>query len=107
MSARTERDEARDLLSRWISRGDIVTTFVQHMPRGDNPVPCVRALIIKDGAPFDVSPFAARLLGWRYDPDHPGVKIPEVGTDPGALLVIEMARRLFDGDTRALTHHRL
>lgn len=106
MSAKAdEKREALELLRKWdVTAGVTVTTVVQR--RTAAGVTSVRALITHDGEPFDISPWAARAIGWSFDRDHGGVKVTEQGTDPAALLVIELSRAMF-GDIRALTHHPL
>jgi hypothetical protein len=103
MSDKTEGDEAADLLRRWLRPGSKVFTRALRPTSSHVSV----LVLVADGDEIrDASAFPARVLGWTYDLGDRGVQVDEYGTDPGALTVIEMGRRLF-GDIRALTHCRL
>jgi hypothetical protein len=104
MTTKAERDEAADLLRSWLQPGAKVFTRV--LRADQSSYVSVLVLVATGDEIRDASPFAARLLGWTYDRRDRAVRVDEVGTDPGALTVIEMSRRLFS-DIRALTHCRL
>lgn len=44
---------------------------------------------------WDIAPLVARVLGWRYNPDSRGVRVPGGGMSPAAALASDLYYALF------------
>lgn len=44
---------------------------------------------------WDIAPLVARVLGWRYNPDSRGVRVPGGGMSPAAALASDLHYALF------------
>ena len=95
-----DKEFSRARLLGLLRPGDTVATFVQDAHGGENPLTWVRVIISAgmngNPGPSDISALVAPVIGMNYRKRRiPGVTVDEVGTDPGALVVIEMGRALW------------
>jgi len=97
---------ARDRFREEFPHGSTVCTVVVHVPRSGMSS-SVRILKGEpDGTVSDVSWIAARILGWRIDPNHGGVIVREAGENMAAHLVYRLSVVLYGG-ADALSHRWL
>lgn len=55
----------------------------------------IGVIIIRDNKPIDISTWAAKALGWKWDRDRNGVEVTGAGMDMGFHLVYELSSVLY------------
>lgn len=95
-ATRTERDEAIEKLHEILKPGDTVHTVVTHVARSGMSR-SIRAIVVKDNEPIDISWLVARLGIGRMDRDNGGVRMTGAGMDMGFALVYDLSYHLFPG----------
>ena len=95
----SDQQSSKEKLLEMLKPGDTVYTILRHVSRsGMSRV--IDLVIISDGEPFSISPWAAKVAGNRMDLDRWGIKIGGTGMDMGFALVYELSYALFkDGFT--------
>lgn len=97
---------ATNLIRETFPRGATVTTLVKHVTRSGMS----RSILVlkgnADGTVTDVSWAVARVLGWKFDGEHGGVKVQGVGMDMTFHLTYTLSSHLY-GAGDALSHHSL
>ncbi len=95
MTAEVER--AREILHGYFPPGSSATTVVSHVTRSGMSR-SIRVLVGNaDGEVSDLSWAVARVLGWRFDGEHGGVKVQGTGMDMGFHLVYTLSVVLHRG----------
>jgi len=86
--------------------GATVTTLVKHVTQSGMS----RSILVMhgsaDGTVTDVSWAVARVLGWRFDSRHGGVRVQGVGMDMAYHLVYTLSARLY-GESEAIRNRTL
>lgn len=90
----TEQAQAITTLREHLKPGDTVYTSVTHVARSGMSR-SIRLFIIRDGAPWDISYFAARAMSDKIDQKNGGIRIGGCGMDMGFSLVYNLSRALF------------
>lgn len=106
-----EKEQARNLLKKFLVPGDYVAAQVTHTARSGG-LHVIQVLIAhnddRTGRPvvFDRTSLVAKAAGLRYDPDRRGIVVKGCGSSPTAGVVYDLAHALF-GDGYALKENRL
>lgn len=104
-ATKEERQQSLDYLRGILEPGDTVTTTVTHVARS-GMTRWIRAFVIRDGEPDDISWHAARVLGRPVNSrNHEGVECGGCGMDMGFDLVYSLSRYLFPDGFWCLQYH--
>lgn len=93
----TERLEAIKWLRVKLHPNDTVYTAMTHVS-SSGMLRVIRAIIIEDNTPLDISYYVSQVLGWSRDRNHDGVRVSGCGMDMGWHLVYSLSSALFRDD---------
>jgi hypothetical protein len=88
-----QQQEALEILRKRLKPGDTVYTKVTHRSKS-GMMRLIRAFIVENNVPDDISYLVAKVLKWSYD--DRGVKVHGAGMDMGFHLVHSLSRVLFE-----------
>jgi hypothetical protein len=91
---RNEQENALRVLREALKPGDTVSTILRHVSRS-GMMRSISLIVARDGEPWDISYFAARVLDDRIDERRGGIRTGGCGMDMGFHLVYSLSRRLF------------
>lgn len=89
-----DQAEAQAQLREWLHPGDTVSTILRHVSRSGMQR-SISLIVSVDGAPFDVTYWAARAMGERIDQTNGGIKVGGAGMDMGFHIVYSLSHVLF------------
>ena len=91
---KAEQEAALAKLREILKPGDEIHTVLRHCSRSGMSR-SISLIIARDGAPEDITYWAARALGDRIDQRRGGIVVGGCGMDMGFHLVYSLSRRLF------------
>jgi len=89
-------------LKHYIAPGDTLYTVLAYVSR-DGTSRRIKILAIRDGAPVDLSRYAADVLEWRYNDKDGAVVVSGCGMDMGFHLAYSLSSVVL-GDGYAVSH---
>lgn len=103
---KTEQQEAKANLLRYLQPGDTVYCILRHVSRS-GMLRRIDLYTFKDNWPVFLSGYACNLMGWsrgKSYSDPEGIRISGAGMDMGFHLVYELSGALFPDNAYALKH---
>lgn len=104
MSKQAERaewvSEMREILGRAATDRDgnvVVYTILRHVTRSgmSRSITC---FVVVDGEPWTLDYRVSKILGWRTDERHGGIRVSGCGMDMGFHLVYSLSRSVYSAD---------
>jgi hypothetical protein len=89
-----EKEKARGTLLEMVKPGDTIYTVLRHVSRSGMQR-SISLFTNGEEGPFDITYFAARVLGGRVDQKNGGIKVGGCGMDMGFHIVYNLSYCLF------------
>ena len=93
-ATRAQQAEALDKLREYLKPGDTVYTVLRHVS-SSGMTRDISAVLLRDNEHVDIDYLVARVLGYRRNQDHGGLRVSGCGMDMGFALVYDLSSKLF------------